>query len=291
MSKKILITGASGGFGYLTTLSLLKDGHQVVGTMRSTKGKNEQVAQELRAAGAELIEMDVTQEASVNQGVQEAIATLHGLDVLINNAGVGVLGMQEHFTPADMQQIFDVNVFGVQRVMRAALPYLRKQRSGLILYTSSLLGRMTLPFYGVYNASKWALEAMAENYRTELSTFGIESCIVEPGGFPTTFMANLVKPSDGSRQESYGEFMNVPNAMFAGFEQALANNPEQKPQKVADAITALITQPHGKRPLRTVVDHMGMGEHIKRYNTQLHELTHGIYSAFGIDHMIKIKSS
>ncbi|NAS13965.1 SDR family oxidoreductase [Poritiphilus flavus] len=290
MSKKIFITGASGGFGALTTKSLLAQGHQVVGTMRSTSGKNAEVASELKAAGAVLVEMDITEENEVNRAVEEAIESLGGLDVLINNAGVGVLGMQEHFTPEDMQYIFDVNIFGTQRVMRAALPYLRGQGHGLVLFTSSLLGRITLPFYGIYNASKWALEAIAENYRTELSQFGIECCIVEPGGYPTTFMDNLKKPSDSSRVEAYGEFMNAPGLMFENFEKALESNPEQRPQKVADAIVELVDIPSGEKPMRTVVDHMGMGTHVVAYNTQLDQMTHGIYSAFGIEGMLKVKS-
>ena len=289
MSKKILITGASGGFGYLTTLSLLKKGHQVVGTMRSITGKNEQVAKELRSAGAVLVEMDVTDEAKVNLGVQKAIDTLDGLDIVINNAGVGVTGMIEHFTPEDMLFIFNVNVIGVQRVMRASLPFLRKQGKGSIIFISSLLGRITMPFYGIYNASKWALEAMAENYRTELSRFGIESLIIEPGGYPTTFVDNLKKPSDQSRNESYGDFMAVPEAMLAGFEQAMEHNPEQRPQKVADAIVDLIDQPFGERPMRTVVDALGMGEHVKNYNKVLDEMTYGIYAAFGNEAMLTVK--
>lgn len=291
MRQKILITGASGGFGFLTSKALIEKGHKVVGTMRSTSGKNEQVANNLKALGVELVEMDVTNEESVNNGVKKAIELLDGLDVLINNAGLGVMGMQEHFTPDDMKRVFDVNVFGVQRLMRATLPYFRKQGKGLVLYTSSLLGRMTLPFYGVYNASKWALEAMAENYRTELSVFGIESAIIEPGGFPTNFIDNLMRPSDNSRNESYGEFMQAPKAMFDGFEQALEANPEQRPQKVADAIVDVISQPYRERPFRTVIDYMGMGDHIKNYNEMSQNITHGIYSAFGTEGMLKVKNN
>ncbi len=286
---KVLITGASGGFGYLISKKLKDDGHEVVGTMRTTAGKNETVAGELKSAGIQLVELDVTKSESVDNGVKEAIETLGGLDIVINNAGVGVFGMQEHFTPDDMQYLFDVNVFGVQRVNRAVLPHFRAQGNGTIIYVSSLLGRMTLPFYGPYNASKWALEALAENYRTELSGFGIESLIVEPGGFPTTFMDNLIRPSDKSREESYGEFMNAPQAMFDGFEEALNNNPEQRPEKVADAVSDLLNKPFGERPFRTVVDNMGMGEHINNYNDVLHQVTHGIYSAFGTEGMLDVK--
>lgn len=286
---KVLITGASGGFGYLISKKLKAEGHEVVGTMRTTTGKNETVASELKSTGIQLVELDVTKSESVDGGVKEAIETLGGLDIVINNAGVGVFGMQEHFTPDDIQYLFDVNVFGVQRVNRAVLPHFRAQGKGTIIYVSSLLGRMTLPFYGPYNASKWALEALAENYRTELSGFGIESLIVEPGGFPTTFMDNLIRPSDNSRDESYGEFMNAPQAMFDGFEEALNNNPEQRPEKVADAVSNLLNKPYGERPFRTVVDNMGMGEHINNYNDVLHQVTHGIYSAFGTEGMLEVK--
>ncbi len=288
MGQRIIITGASGGFGFLTAKSLKQAGHQVAGTMRSIEGRNAQVAKDLRAAGVHVIELDVRDEKSVNEGIAKAIDQLGGIDVLINNAGLGVMGMQEHFTPEDMQEVFDVNLFGVQRVLRAALPVLREQGKGTIMYTSSLLGRMTLPFYGVYNASKWALEALAENYRTELSIFGIESVIVEPGGFPTTFMENLKKPSDRTRDKAYGDFIHAPQAMFDGFETALQANTEQRPQKVADAISELLKLPHGEKPLRTVVDFMGMGEHIRNYNDVLENLTLGIYSAFGNEGMLEV---
>ena len=182
MSKKVLITGASSGFGALTAKTLLSQGHTVVATMRNADTKNKQIAEELTGLGASIVELDVTSDDSVNSGVEKAIELMGGLDVVVNNAGIGVLGIQENFTIEDFKRLFEVNVFGVQRVNRAALPHLRKQGSGLLIHVSSLLGRMVLPFYGPYNATKWAVEALAENYRIELSGFGIDSCIVEPGG-------------------------------------------------------------------------------------------------------------
>lgn len=290
MSKKIIITGASGGFGKLTVLSLLKKGHQVAATMRNPQGKNKEVATELENAGATIIEMDVTNTESVNKGVQQAIDALGGLDVVVNNAGRGVSGMQEHFTAEDFKEILDVNVIGVQRVNRAALPSLRKQGSGLIIHISSLLGRIALPFYGPYQSAKWAVEAMAENYRVELSGFGVQSAIIEPGGYPTTFMTNLMTPSDSSRNDSYGEFMNVPSMAAAGFEEQLKNTPEQNPQKVADAVAQLIDTPAKQRPFRTIVDFMGWRDGIQNYNDQFEQLTQGIYSAFGMENMLTVKS-
>jgi NAD(P)-dependent dehydrogenase (short-subunit alcohol dehydrogenase family) len=290
MNTKIVITGASGGFGKLTVLSLLAQGHNVGATMRDPHGKNKEVAKELENAGATVIEMDVTSTESVERGIQKAIDAFGGLDVVINNAGRGVFGMQEHFTPEELKEILDVNVVGVQRVNRAALPYLRNQGSGLLIHISSLLGRIALPFYGPYQSAKWAVEAMAENYRVELSGFGVQSAIIEPGGYPTTFMNSLMTPSDKSRDESYGDFMNVPAMAAAGFEEQLKNTPEQNPQKVADAIVNLIQTPTNERPFRTIVDFMPWKDGIQNYNDQFDLLTQGIFSAFGMENMLKVKS-
>lgn len=289
MTRKILITGASGGFGKLTVLTLLQKGHQVAASMRDINGKNKYVADELRNAGAKVLEIDVTDDTSVTSGVETAIAYLNGLDVLINNAGLGVFGMQEFFTPTDFQKIFDINVFGVQRMNRAVVPYFRQKNDGLIIYTSSLLGRIALPFYGAYQASKWALEALAENYRVELSGFGIENCIVEPGGYPTTFSENVLRPSDKSREMSYGDFAKVPEAVLHNFENVLKNNPQQDPQKVAEAFAELIEKPKGDKPFRTTVDFIGMADHIQKYNEHLEQIMTGLYTNFGIQGMLSVK--
>jgi NAD(P)-dependent dehydrogenase (short-subunit alcohol dehydrogenase family) len=289
MSKKILITGASSGFGKLTTLTLLKDGHKVAASMRGANSKNKSVADELKKAGARIVEIDVTDDVSVNNGVGKAINELGGLDVVVNNAGVGVLGLQETFTLDDMKKVFDINVFGIQRINRAALPHLREQKSGLIIFISSLLGRISLPFYGPYQSTKWAVEAMAENYRVELSGFGIECCIVEPGDYPTTFMHNLVEPTDSSRDNAYGPLAQAPKAMFDNFENVLKQNKQQDPQNVANKIAELIDTPAGQRNFRTAVDNMGMGDPIVEYNGHLEKLTQGIYNNFGIGDMLKLK--
>lgn len=286
---KIVVTGANGGFGALAVKTLLQKGHEVVATMRNITSKNKEAATELTSWGAKVIEMDVTDDASVNQGIESAITSLNGLDVVVNNAGIGVLGIQEQFTIEDFKRLFDVNVFGVQRVNRAALPFLRKQGTGLLVHISSLLGRITFPFYGPYNASKWALEAIAENYRVELSGFGVDSCLIEPGGYPTGFFDSLMQPSDRSQDESYGPMVDAPKQAFESFEGALANNPEQNPQNVADAIVHLIETPAGNRPARTVVDKMGMGDHIAPYNHQLENIHQGLYTAFGMGDMLKLK--
>jgi NAD(P)-dependent dehydrogenase (short-subunit alcohol dehydrogenase family) len=151
------------------------------------------------------------------------------------------------------------------------------------------LGRITLPFYGLYQATKWALEALASNYRVELSTFGIENCIVEPGGFPTAFAENLMKPSDNSQEASYGGFAHAPEKMGENFENVLKQNPQQDPQKVADTIVALIETPFGEKPFRTTVDFLGMGDLVAKYNDHLDQVITGLYTNFGIGGMLSVK--
>ena len=291
MGKKIVVTGASSGFGLLTVKALAAAGHQVVGSLRDPNGRNAAVVAELKAAGVRAVAMDVTDQESVEQGMGQAVELLGGLDVLINNAGVGVMGLTEQFTVEDMQALFDINVFGVQRTTRAALKYFHPQRSGYVLNVSSVLGRITVPFYGPYNASKWALEALTENYRTELSQFGIDVGLVEPGGFPTAFMERLIRPSDRSSDSWYGDFVHAPQQAFEGFEQALKANPAQDPALVPAAIAQLIATPAGERPFRTVVDKMGMGDHVHTYNEHLAKVTQGIYSAFGTDGLLTLNTA
>jgi NAD(P)-dependent dehydrogenase (short-subunit alcohol dehydrogenase family) len=287
--QKILITGASGGFGHLTVKALLQKGHQVAAAMRDPKGKNLKIATELETLGALVVEIDVTNDESVTNGIQTSIDGLGGLDVLINNAGVGSRGMIEFYTPEDFQKLFDINLFGVQRMNRAVLPFFRAQNKGLIVYTSSLLGRITMPFYGLYQTTKWALEALASNYRVETSTFGIENCIVEPGGFPTPFADRLMQPSDTTQEHSYGEFANAVQKSAEGYDNYLKNNPQQDPQKVAEAFVDLIELPYGEKPFRTTVDFIGMDDAIKNYNEELEQITTKLYTGSGNQKMLKVQ--
>ena len=291
MSHTILVTGSSRGFGKLITGTLLEQGHRVAASMRDPHGRNQDAARELEQAGAVVIDLDVTSDSSVTRGVAEAISRLGSLDVVVNNAGIGVLGVQEAFTVEDFKRLFELNVFGVQRVSRAVTPHMRERGSGLLLLISSILGRMTVSFYGPYNASKWAVEAMMENYRMELGPFGVDACIVEPGGFPTSFMDSLLRPADADRVQQLGEFgQAAPQAFFDAFEQALAGNPAQDPQLVADAVAHVIGMPAGTRPMRTVVDRMGMGAAVQPYNEHLEQVMDGVFQAFGMSDMRGVRA-
>ncbi len=290
MSKNILITGATGAIGFLMGKTLAEQQYNVVGTTRSLTGKREAMVKELQASGVQVVEMDVTNDTSVNQGVEAAVQHLGGLDVVINNAGIGTVGIQEFFTVEEMQKVFDVNVYGVQRVMRATLPHLRAQEQATVMHISSGLGRLPFPFYGVYCASKYALEALAEAYRAELTGFGIESCIIEPGAMPTEFLDIMLQlqPKDEARSQAYGDMIHIPQAGMEGLQQMLAANPNQHPQKVADAIIDLLAMPFGQKPFRTVVDYTFIKEPVDTYNNLLHDITRQLYTANGMDDMLSL---
>lgn len=285
----ILVTGSSKGFGKLIVETLTKEGHKVSASMRGMDSKNREAAQEIKNWGAMPVEIDVTNEASVQKGVGKALEWMGGIDVVVNNAGVGVLGLQEAFTANDWKNLFEINVFGVQRVNRAVLPHMRAKKSGLLLHISSILGRVVIPFYGPYNASKFALEAMVDNYRIELSSFGIESLLIEPGGYGTSFVDNLVRPSDTACIKSYGPMGQAPEESQKAFERNFEGENAPNPQWVADAVAKVIKTPRGQRPFRTVVDRLGMGDAVEPYNKAAEDLQRGLYGAFGMSDVLTLK--
>lgn len=285
----ILITGAASGLGSLTVDALLAAGHTVAGTVRDRTGRNRAAADTLEAKGVLVVEIDVTDDASVLNGVTESIRHLGHVDVLVNNAGIGALGLQEGFSAEDFKRVFDVNVFGVHRMIRAVLPHMKERGAGLLVQIASLTGRLSIPFQGPYSPSKWAVEALAELYRVELSQFGIESAIVEPGGMPTEFLDRLLAPSEPDRVRDYGTVGDLPAGFLAAFESTFAANPEQDPALVADAVVRLVGLPTGDRPFRTVVDRMGLGDLVEPYNAHLERLTTEIYGMFAIGHLLTVR--
>src|ERR1700732_2929237 len=229
----VLVTGASTGFGRLISETLARQGHTVFATMRDPSGRNAANASEIRAVAAKealplhVLELDVTNDASVEQAVQAAVKQAGRIDVAINNAGYALSGLAEAVTPEQAQQIMDTNFFGSVRVNRAVLPYMRRQRSGLLLHISSGAGRVVFPAFGFYCASKFALEALAEAYHYELAPQGIESSIVEPGAYQTAVFGNIVSASDPARTETYGAANEVA-AKITGALTKSAGNPEER---------------------------------------------------------------
>lgn len=259
MTKQtIFISGASSGFGFLTAKVLTRKGHTVFATMRATNDKNAEAASELihyaenTPGKMHVLEMDVTNEYSVQTAVDKAISLEENIDVVVNNAGIGAIGLTECFTADQFCQIFNVNLFGVQRVNRAVLPAMHKRGSGLLIHISSIVGRLVSPFNCPYASSKFALEALAESYHYELAPLGIESIIVEPGSYSTNFESNKQIPSDIERMREYGPMVDMPKKVFAPIREALGSDAVD-PMDVAVSVMKLIEMPAGKRPLRTVI--------------------------------------
>ncbi len=289
--KVVVVTGTSSGFGRLTALELARRGHTVIATMRGVEGRNAQVRSELiEAAKAEgrvlqVLEMDVTDEASVNSAVNHVIKQHGRIDALINNAGTMFVGVTEAYTVADVERQFAVNFFGAVRADRAVLPHMRAAGSGLLVHVTSLMGRLIFPFFGVYSASKFALEALAESYRYELSSFGVNSVIVEPGAFPSNLLPTSPEPSDEAVLASYGAVAAIPGQIKDSASQAHDPSNPPRPQLVADAIARLVEATE-RRPLRTVVMPEGMDLGVERLNEAVTSIQNDMLGAFGMSSMI-----
>ncbi len=254
MAKTILITGASSGFGRLTAEKLAASGHTVFAGFRSTDGPKKPVADQFKSKGIEVVLLDVTSQTSVDKAIAQVLATSNGqLDAVVNNAGMASAGISETFTPEQARELFDVNVFGVQRVIRATLPILRAKRSGLVINIGSILGRVTLPFFGLYGASKQAIEGLTDSYRYELSQLGVDVVLVQPSAYPTNMYAAAQQPSDAGRASEYGDVAQVPGKILQTFVDLFQGANGPKPQDVADAIDKLVATPAGHRPDRVVV--------------------------------------
>src|SRR5258706_12684235 len=169
MSKTVLITGASSGFGRDAAETLAHAGHRVFASMRDIADRNGPHAKALRAKGIHVVELDVTDDASVERGVAEVFAQAERLDVLVNNAGIGSAGVSEAFATDQVRALFDVNVFGVPRMLRAVLPAFRRQGEGLVVNIGSAPGRGALPFFRLSCGSQFSGEAFTDTFRFELS--------------------------------------------------------------------------------------------------------------------------
>ncbi len=291
VAETVLLTGASSGFGRLTALALAQRGYRVFAGVRDPAGRNAAAAAALieaaRGLAGELrvVALDVTDEGSCDRAVAQVLADGGALDVLINNAGVAAAGLVETFTAADAQRLFDVNVFGVLRMLRAALPAMRARRRGLVVYVSSTDGREVMPFLGLYDASKAALESLAEATSYELAPLGIDSVIVQPGTFPTTsILANLVPAGDPARAEGYGEVAALPAGLFAGLDAMVRAGEAPDPALVAEAIVEAVARPHGQRPRRVVVDASG-ADRTARANAVADVIQSELLAQFGLSHL------
>lgn len=262
-NKTIVVTGASSGFGRLSANALASAGHTVYASMRETGGRNApQVADVERYAkdnrvDLRAIELDVSSQESVDTGIGQIITAQGRLDVVVHNAGHMVFGPAEGFTPEQLAELYDVNVLSTQRVNRAALPQLRKQREGLLVWVSSSSSAGgTPPYLAPYFAAKAGMDALAVQYARELARWGIESSIIVPGAFTggTNHFVHSGRPSDTARVAEYeaGPTKGLADQIQKAF--AAIAPADADVSAVADAIVKVVDAPFGKRPFRVHVD-------------------------------------
>jgi NAD(P)-dependent dehydrogenase (short-subunit alcohol dehydrogenase family) len=253
--KNIIITGSSSGFGLKAAKDFADKGNKVFATMRNPNGKNAKVKAELEAYSSQIkvVDMDVTNDNSVKEAMSNILTQAENIDILINNAGIMYIGITEAYSVEQARFQMETNYFGAIRTMQAVLPSMRSAGSGLIINTSSLVGRMSPPFFGTYTATKHALEGYSQALRYEVSPFGVDIVMVEPGPFGTGLLASGQAPAHSNTLESYGELAGVPNAMGENFAQMLQSEDAPDPQWVVDTYLKLAEMPFGKRPTRTVV--------------------------------------
>jgi NAD(P)-dependent dehydrogenase (short-subunit alcohol dehydrogenase family) len=263
MKHVIVITGASSGFGALAARALAHAGHTVYATMRETIGRNApQVAEVARYAakhGVDLktVELDVASDPSVQSGIANIVADNGRLDVVIHNAGHMLFGPAEAFTPEQFAELYDINVLSTQRVNRAALPQMRRQGRGLVVWMSSSSTRGgTPPYLSPYFAAKAAMDSLAVSYASELARWGIETSIIVPGAFTkgTNHFAHAGSPADKARAAEYdeGPYAGLPDQSLKGL--ASLEPADADVGAVADAVVKVVDTPFGRRPFRTHVD-------------------------------------
>jgi NAD(P)-dependent dehydrogenase (short-subunit alcohol dehydrogenase family) len=277
----VVVTGSSTGFGRLIAETLARRGYTVFATMRDPEGRNAGNASEIRALAAReslplhVLELDVTDDASVERAVRTTVQHTGRVDVAVNNAGYALAGLAEAVTTEQAQQIMDTNFFGAVRVNRAVLPQMRRQRSGLLLHISSGAGRLVLPGYGLYCASKFALEALAETYHYELASQGIDSCIVQPGAYQTAVFGNFVRAADHARTDTYGAVNEIEGKLTSRLTASAGN-----PQELADAVLQIVEMPAGQRKLRYRVSAANFG--VDEINALCESWQARVFELFGI---------
>ncbi len=286
MSKKvILVTGSNSGFGWLHAHTLSNAGHTVYAAMRNAQTKNKDKAEALsKLQNVHVIDIDLSDAQSVKSGIGQIIATEGRIDVLVNNAGNFVGGITETFTETDIDKLFDIHLKAYWRTIKEVLPAMRAQGDGLIINTSSTLGRFSAPFMSFYNAAKFAVEGLSEGLRYEVRQLGIDVSLVQPGAFPTNIFGAAEYGSDAHINEAYGDIAKLPEQIGVKMgEYFETQNPD--PQQVADAVLKLVETPKGKRPLRVSVDNLA-GSLVDRANQQVEAGYGEFLSSFGMQELM-----
>jgi NAD(P)-dependent dehydrogenase (short-subunit alcohol dehydrogenase family) len=243
----VLITGGTDGLGKAAALLLARRGYRVFAAGRSPSKRQEleHIAQEERLP-LHTLEMDVTDNASVEIGVELVLEKGCGIDVLINNAGLGYLAVVEELRLEDFRRQFEVNLFGVVRVTQAVLPHMRARRNGRILMMSSVAGLVSPPTYGAYSSSKHALEGLSNSLRLEMYPFGIDVILIEPGYIITNFQQIARELAQSySKMAETSPYARIYASAAAGSDRGRASS-KTTPEDCAQVILQAIESPHPK---------------------------------------------
>jgi NAD(P)-dependent dehydrogenase (short-subunit alcohol dehydrogenase family) len=288
MGRIVVVTGCSSGFGRDVSERFARRGDRVYATMRDAAGRNAGVAGSLRAlASAEgldlrVLDLDVTSTASVDAAAATVLAESGAPDVVINNAGQMFVGITEAFTPDELTRQLDINVVGIHRVARAFLPAMRARGRGVMINVSSIAGRLAAPFFGVYHASKWAVEGYSMALRGELASSGVDVVVVEPGPFTTNLFPGSPRPADVEARGS--SYPAAAHEALSGIEQAFEGmfaSPEvpTDPEMVVDRMVELAEMAPGTRPFRSVV---GVDVGVGARNAAAEPFDVAVLDAFGM---------
>lgn len=233
MSKVVLITGCSTGIGRDLAGRLSQAGYRVVATARKSESLEDIPA-------ALKLSLDVTDPDCVREAVRQTLGKFGRIDVLVNNAGYALRAALEETSDEQVQQIFDVNVFGVLRLIRAVAPHMRKQRAGRIINISSIAGKLSTPVNGIYSATKFALEALSDALRLELAPFGIAVIVIEPGSIKTNFDATAQAHAQTILSNSTSPYRTLYRLSdeFSASMQHQAAEPQVVSQVIQEAIEA-----------------------------------------------------
>ncbi|WP_158278631.1 SDR family oxidoreductase [Rhodohalobacter mucosus] len=253
--KNVIITGSSSGFGLQAAKDFADKGYYVFATMRNPGGKNASVKAELEEHSAQIkvVEMDVTDDSSVQSAFADILAEEGKVDILINNAGIMYVGVTEAYSVEQAHQQMNTNYYGIIRVTQAVLPTMRKAGKGLIINTTSVAGRVSWPFFGTYNATKFAVEGYSQALKYEVAPKGIEVVLVEPGPFGTGLIGSIQPEERTEVVAEYSELNQIKTGMIQQFEHFLNTPDAPQPQLVVDAYLDLAEMERGTRPTRTVV--------------------------------------
>jgi NAD(P)-dependent dehydrogenase (short-subunit alcohol dehydrogenase family) len=296
MHQIIVITGASSGFGAMSARELARAGHTVYAGIRDTAGRNAPAVADAAAFAAEqgadlrTVELDVADQDSVDAAIARVVAEAGRLDVVVHNAGHMVLGPTEAFTPDQLASVYDTNVVSTQRVNRAALPHLRAQGHGLVLWVGSTSTRGgTPPYLAPYFAAKAAMDSLALSYAAELARFGIDTSIVVPGSFTsgTNHFAHAGHAADepvaAAYEERYAGLLDQVGARLAELAP-----PEADPTEVARAIVRVVDAPAGQRPFRVHVDPADDGAEV--VNAVGDRVRTEFYRRIGLDDLLHVRA-